>query len=234
MKKFLLVLALASAITTFGQSKFANKPGGQLSIGIRSTTSLFSDESGTGRGFGGQFRLRFYHLLNSEWFADYITSDLGGGLGNRTDYHIGWSVMFYPGFAYYNNQRLKLQPYFLAGHCFDWTYFETNDLLEREEGNSGKRFSSAVQAGIGFHLPLHDRVDLSASAQYMMHFGSELVTEVRTNAGGHQYLYVDEETSSGLEGHLLVTCSLNFRIADLWKNKTKGVQDKAPVMEEGQ
>jgi hypothetical protein len=231
MKKYLLVLALASAMTAFGQSKFANRPGGQLSFGIRSTTSLFSSETGTGTGFGGQFRLRFFHLLNSEWFADYITSDIGGGLGNRTDYHIGWSVMFYPGFAYTQNARLKMQPYFLAGHCFDWSYYESNDL---QEDNSAKRFSSAVQAGLGFHLPLHDRVDFSLSGQYMIHFGDEVVATTRTNAGGHEYLYFDTEQPAGLEGHVLVTCSLNFRVADLWKNKTKGVQDKAPVLEEQQ
>lgn len=226
-----MVVALASAITAFGQSKFADKPGGQLSLGIRSTTSLFSDESGVGTGFGGHFRLRFLHLLNTEWFADYITSDIQNGMGSRTDYHIGWSVMFYPAFAYTQNARLKMQPYFLAGHCFDWTTFESNDLLYP---NSAKRFSSAVQAGLGFHLPVHDRVDFSMSAQYMMHFGKEVVVSVRENAGNHEYLYFDTEKPESVEGHLLVTCSLNFRIADLWKNKIKGVQDKAPVLEEEQ
>jgi hypothetical protein len=230
MKKCMLVLALASAMAASGQSKFANRPGGQFSLGVRSTTSLFSNESGPGTGFGGQFRIRLSHLLNTEWFADYITSDIANGLGNRTDYHIGWSVLFYPGFAYTQNARLKMQPYFIAGHCFDLTRFESNDLLAR---HVEERFSSAVQAGLGFHLPLHDRVDLSLSAQYMIHFGKEIVPSVRTNAAGWEYLYLDEENSSGLEGHLLVTCSLNFRIADLWKNKSKGVQDKAPVMEEG-
>jgi hypothetical protein len=231
MKKLCLVVALASAMTLFGQSKFGNKPGGQFSLGIRSTTSLFSNESGTGTGFGGQFRLRFFHLLNSEWFADYITSDIENGLGNRTDYHIGWSVMFYPGFAYRNNARLKIQPYLLAGHCFDWSTFESADLLER---NYAERFSSAVQGGIGFHLPLHERVDFSMSAQYMIHFGEEVVVTTRQNAAGHEYLYFDTELPESLEGHVLVTFSLNFRVADFWKNKTKGVQDKAPILEEGQ
>jgi len=184
-----------------------------------------------GTGFGGQVRLRFFRLLNSEWFADYITSDIGNGLGNRTDYHIGWSVMFYPAFAYRNNERLKLQPYLLAGHCFDKTRFESNLFTEN---NVATRFSSAVQAGIGFHLPLHDRVDLSCSAQYMMHFGKEIEPHVRRNAAGTEYLYFDEHAIEGFEGHLLVTFSLNFRLADLWKSKTKGVQDKAPVLEEGQ
>lgn len=231
MKKLLFVAALLSVVTAFGQSKFVNKPGGQFSLGVRTTTSLFSDESGTGTGFGGQFRLRFYHLLNSEWFADYITSDLGNGLGNRTDYHIGWSVMFYPSFAYYNNQRLKPQPYFLAGHCFDWTRFESNLYTEN---NSGKRFSSAVQAGLGFHLPLHERLDFSVSGQYMMHFGRELTWEEHTNAAGVKYISIGSEEPDGIEGHLLVTFSLNFRVADLWEKPVTGVQGTAPKPKEGQ
>lgn len=227
----MLVLALASAITAFGQPKYGERPGGQLSIGIRSTTSLFSDESGTGTGFGGHLRLRFTHLLNTEWFADYITSDLQAGLGNRTDYHIGWSVMFYPGFAYTKGARLKMQPYFLAGHCFDWTYFESTDFIEN---NAANRFSSAVQAGIGFHLPLHNRIDVSMSAQYMIHLGEEIITETRTSTTGKPFLYIDNEQAEGLEGHLLVTVSLSFRVADLWKTMIKGVQDQAPKTEEGQ
>jgi hypothetical protein len=229
MKKFVLVAALLIAVTAIGQSRFANKPGGQLTLGIRSATSLFSDESGVGTGFGGQFRLRFFHLLNSEWFADYITSDLHNGLGNRTDYHIGWSVMFYPSFAYHQNERLKLQPYFLAGHCFDYTRCESNVLFEP---NVASRWSSAVQAGLGCHLPLHDRLDLSFSGQYMMHLGTEINAVVRKNAGGLEYLYFDESQESGLEGHLLLTVSLNVRVADLWKNTIKGVQDKKPMEEQ--
>lgn len=231
MKKLCLVVALASAMTMFGQSKFGNRPGGQFSLGVRTTTSLFSDESGVGTGFGGQFRIRFFHLLNSEWFADYITSDIGNGLGNRTDYHIGWSVMFYPAFMYRNNERLKLQPYLLAGHCFDYTRFEGNDFAEN---NVMTRWSSAVQAGLGFHLPLTERVDFSLSGQYMMHFGKEIEPQIRLNGAGQEFLAFDEHEIEGLEGHLLVTCSLNFRIADLWKNQIKGVQDKAPVIQEQQ
>jgi hypothetical protein len=231
MKKLCLIAALFSAAILSGQSKFGNNPGGQFSLGVRSTTSLFSDESGTGTGFGGQFRIRFSHLLNSEWFADYITSDVGNGLGTRTDYHIGWSVMFYPAFAYRNNERLKLQPYLLAGHCFDYTRFEGNDFAEH---NVRTRWSSAVQAGIGFHLPLTDRLDLSCSGQYMMHFGKEIAPHVRKNAAGNEFLYFEEHAIEGLEGHLLVTCSLNVRIADLWKNTAKSGKSKSPAKEQQQ
>lgn len=227
----MLVIALSMGITAFGQSRLSNKPGGQLTLGVRSATSLFSDESGVGSGIGGQIRLRLFHLVNTEWFADYITSDLYNGLGNRTDYHIGWSVIFYPGFAYRENERMKLQPYFVAGHCFDYTRCESNVPFEP---NTRSRWSSAVQAGLGFHLPVHDRVDLSLTGQYMMHLGPQLSATVRSNAGGLKYLYFDEEPRTGLEGHLLITVSMNVRLADLWKNKIKGVQDKKPIEEDQQ
>jgi hypothetical protein len=228
MKRILMVIALCIAITSFAQSRLGNRPGGQFSLGVRTTSSLFSKESGPGTGFGGQFRLRFLDLLNSEWFADYITSDIGGGIGNRTDYHIGWSVMFYPGFAYYQGQKGKLQPYLLAGHCFDYTFVQGNDF---RENNSMSRWSSAVQGGLGLQYPFHERIDFSVSAQYMYHFGLEIQPDVRYNAAGTPFLVFDEENKSGLEGHLLISFSMNVRIADLWKNKIKGVQDKKPVEE---
>ncbi|MFM2018249.1 MAG: hypothetical protein RL007_1905 [Bacteroidota bacterium] len=228
MKRILTVAAIILALTATAQSRLGNRPGGQFSLGVRTTTSLFSNESGIGTGFGGQFRLRFFELLNSEWFADYITSDVGNGIGNRTDYHIGWSVMFYPGFAYYQGQKGKLQPYFLAGHCFDYTYVEGNDF---RENNSMSRWSSAIQGGLGVHYPFHDRIDVSLSAQYMYHLGTEIHPNVRYNAAGTPFLAFEEEEKTGLEGHVLISCSMNVRIADLWKNKIKGVQDKKPVEE---
>jgi hypothetical protein len=54
---------------------------------------------------------------------------------------------------------------------------------------------------------------------------------VRYNAAGTPFLAFEEEEKTGLEGHVLISCSMNVRIADLWKNKIKGVQDKKPVEE---
>ncbi|MCE2772452.1 MAG: hypothetical protein LW750_03280 [Bacteroidetes bacterium] len=43
---------------------------------------------------------------------------------------------------------------------------------------------------------------------------------------------MDEANEAGLEGHLLVTWSINYRFADLWKKTFKGVQDKKPIDKE--
>ncbi|MCE2772451.1 MAG: hypothetical protein LW750_03275 [Bacteroidetes bacterium] len=98
MKKLMLVMLMAFAFITTQAQRGVHRPG-EISVGVRSTNSLFSGHSGPGVGFGGQMRLRLLEYVNTEWFADHITSGIGS-VGNRTDYHIGWSVLFYTPFAY--------------------------------------------------------------------------------------------------------------------------------------
>ena len=159
------------------------------------------DES-AGFGVGGQFRLQFADRVNSDWFFDYITSDISD-VATRTDYHIGWSVMYY----LTQDPATRLRPYLLAGHCFDYTIFEDNSGIELKK----ERFSSAVQAGAGVHLNLTERLDLSFVTQYMLHLGNELHAEVHN---GH--LHFHESHGSSFEGHLLFHLSINYKIADLW------------------
>ncbi len=220
MKRLLICTCLLAAIAVQAQNRKPNRNvGGQFSLGVRSTASLFSgDGNGIGTGAGGQFRIRFYDFLNSEWFADYITSDVGG-IGTRTDFHIGWSVMFYlPKQKPFKKYRPK--PYFLAGHCFDYTRVQGNNPFY-QVGYAASRWSSAIQSGLGMHIPFSERVDLSFSAQYMFHLGKELVSEERTAANGDAFLHVEEDDHAGLDGHLFLTCSLNIRIADLWRDHGK-------------
>ena len=79
-----------------------------------------------GVGIGGQFRLQLGKRLNTEWYFDYLTSEVGD-FAQRNDYHIGWSVMYYPG-KHVDFSRL-LQPYLILGHCFDYT-----DVLKKTTG----------------------------------------------------------------------------------------------------
>lgn len=232
MKKLVIFLALCFPAAAFAQSN--KSPGGEFSLGVRSTVSLFNDGgSGTGTGFGGQFRLRFYEFLNSEWFADYITSGIGS-IGTRTDYHIGWSVMFYftqlnPGNS--NTEHFKpfrLRPYFLTGHCFDYTRFRSNSPYpDYNLHGDAHRWSSAIQAGLGCHIPFTPKLDLSVNAQYMLHLGKEIIMEERIGPNDANYLYTAVQDASGLEGHLLVSFTLNYRIADLWHDK-KGALGNGP------
>lgn len=232
MRRKLVLLFVLVPFFVFAQAN--RNSGGQFSLGVRSTVSMFNDSgTGMGTGFGGQFRLRFFEFLNSEWYADYLTSGIGQ-IGTRTDYHVGWSVMFYLGKPKRGVYKAYVpKPYFLTGHCFDYTRVNGNNPFYLSN-SSASRWSSAVQAGFGMHIPLSPRFDFSTSAQYMMHFGKEILTEERTAANGDKFLYTNLEDDAGIEGHLLITFSLNYRLADFWKDSQKGGAAKAPIIEEGQ
>jgi hypothetical protein len=184
---------------------------GMFSVGGRTTVSLFNDggTNNLGTGLGGQFRLQFVDRINSDWFFDYLTSDIGT-VGTRTDYHIGWNVIYYPYLQkdnYVNFILSKFKPYIVAGHCFDYTQFKAN----QDPSNFVERWSSAVQAGIGTHVNLSKKLDLTLMSQYMVHLG----THIESRQDGNQ-LILTEEKGASLEGHLLVTVGLNYKIGKLW------------------
>lgn len=185
---------------------------GRFELGTRTTLSLFENDGYTGFGAGGQFRIWLGNKLNTEWYADYITTDIGG-LGNRKTGHIGWSVMFYP------LNTKKITPYLVAGHCFDYATITVYD----DKQTSKSRKSAAVQIGIGTSFILTEKLDFSISGQYMSHIGDDIHT-YETTLNGKKTLSFDnpDEHShshshgTSIEGHLLITVSLNFKIAKLW------------------
>lgn len=207
------VLMLCIATLMWGQeTKTSYTDQGQFSLGLRTTTSVFGHDPVPGLGVGGQARLQLMKFINTEWFADYITMDLKGA-GTRNNAHIGWSVMFYP------KELGKFVPYVIAGHCFDYAkviplstpYFDRSDEVI-------SRWSSAVQAGLGTHFFLNERFNLTFSAQYMMHLGNHLDYELQETVDGY-YLDTnptDHSHDARLEGHILLTASINYRIADFW------------------
>lgn len=205
--KFLIVGLLVVTITSFSftQDLDQEKLSGTLEVGARSTLSLFNDhaDESVGRGIGGQFRLRFSDRVNTEWFFDYLNSSIGN-YAQRTDYHIGWSVLYYP---LKPNER-TLYPYVLAGHCFDYTLIKGN----RADDMSANRWSSAVQGGLGMHYKFTSYFDVSLTGQYMMHLGKHLHGHLKESGEFH----IHEEGSNALEGHLLVNLSFNFKIGKLW------------------
>jgi hypothetical protein len=197
----------------FSQEK-TNSKGGEIELGVRNTLSTFGSTENTGYGFGGQFRIRISNKLNTEWFADFIAEDIDG-IAKRNDYHIGWSVMFYP----FNPENKKVTPYILAGHCFDYTKISAVQIQSTENIHpEASRLSSATQVGIGTQFHLSEQFNLSVSSQYMVHLGQDLHTEVHYE-NGIKELHVEKEghgESLSLEGHILFTISLNYKIADLW------------------
>lgn len=206
-KSILLLALLLSCSIVFAQSK---NESGQFFLGVRSTSSLFTDAGSPGSGVGGMFRIRMGKRVNTEWFADYLTTNLQN-LGYRRDGHIGWSVLFY--LSKDPMQAKKLSPFLIAGHCFDYT--KVYVLADKKNED---RWSSAVQMGIGTHYNLTEKFDVSLTAQYMSHLGADLHSHIEEQ-GGVKKLEIEKHGSAGLEGHLLLTLSLNYRLGNLWRTK---------------
>lgn len=225
MRKIVIIASMLIGAPVWGQeSVTANNEAGQVELGTRSTISLFDDQTYPGLGYGGQFRIRASKKLNTEWYADYIKTDIGG-LGTRETIHIGWSVMFYP-FAS-ESKKGSVTPYLIAGHCFDHAKVSAN-ITGGVEFPKKERWTTAVQLGIGANYYLSDQINLSLSTQYMYHIGNDLhVEEVKAGvesdehaAHDHDYLLIEDgHDGAVLEGHLLTTLSLNVRIFDFINKK---------------
>ena len=202
--KHLLFIALLVPAISFAQEE---KPS-RFSLGVRSTLSLFNHggEDDAGYGAGGHFRVLLTKRLNTEWFADYLSNATHGSAARR-DAHIGWSVMYY--LVDPDNFKRKLTPYLVAGHCFDYTQVSLNHInpfIDAIGPETDSRWSSAIQAGLGTHYNLTQRFDVSIAAQYMIHFGEEYHIEELP------YRRIVTEYHNGLEGHLLVSLSLNIKL----------------------
>lgn len=215
MKRFALSLIslffLSSTNWSQSENNFAEK--GQLSLGWRTTTSVFGHDPVPGLGVGGQFRLQLLDYLNTEWFADWITMDLSGA-GTRNNAHIGWSVLFYP------KKLNRFVPYAIAGHCFDYAkVVPLSTTINDRSGEIISRWSSAVQMGLGTHYYLSNRFNITFSAQYMLHLGKHLDYELEEQTNGQYYLNTNMATQheeAAVEGHILLTFSLNYTLGKLW------------------
>lgn len=201
---FLLVLLMYSKGFAQDSSKTFSSSAGWFSLGGRSTLSTF-DSDGTGLGTGGQFRIQLSNSVNTDWFADYISINISDKIRSEY-YHIGWSVLYYP-FDKLKFPKL-LQPYILMGHCFDYNV----KTIIQQPSISKTRLGSAVQAGLGTHFNLSERFDISLTTQYMIHLTKELEAEIDGNN-----VSIVEDKNATLEGHLLTTISLNYKLFRLWK-----------------
>jgi hypothetical protein len=220
MKKLLLIALLTPLFSNAQNSETKDYESGKLQLGMRTVVSAFSDSKYTGFGLGGQFRLKLGNRLNTEWFADYITTNVED-YANRTDLHVGWAVQYYP----CNNviKKGKITPYIEAGHCFDYTQIDlipANSLTYYSVVKSASRWSSAMHAGLGSCFNLADNFDVSFSTKYMLHLGNDLHTEVIKGPTDIPMVELSEGKTT-LEGHLLFTLSFNVYIGDLWGREKK-------------
>ncbi len=190
----LLLLAVA-AFAQPQKTKF--KP--VISVGSRNTISAFSSDEATGTGVGAQFRVQPGRRINTEWYFDYIFSKTEFSI--RNDYHIGWSLLFYPKTK--SEAPGLFQPYLIAGHCFDHTQvFEKN-----HKANQESRLSLATQAGVGTHINITPRFDCTLAGQYMLHFGKEIEAELE-----NEKVVIYKTNHSGIDGHMLLTVGFNYKL----------------------
>lgn len=214
MQILTVIVGILLSTSVFSQ----NLPGkGMLSLGTRSTLSTFEEDKANdmGLGLGGQFRLQVNDRINTEWFSDFIKTNISN-LGYRNTAHIGWSVMYYPWKGVKENVAL-LKPYVMMGHCFDYAKYTlaTRDpnstFIGTTEYTKSSRLTSAIQGGIGTHINLSPRFDFSLSSQYMIHIGGHTHIEIHDGVP-----YMHEEKGLNFQGHLLFTLSMNYKIANLW------------------
>lgn len=201
---------ITAALLLVGIYAFAQKDStaGEFSLGMRSTISTFTDAGSTGLGAGGQFWIRVSKHLNTEWYADYINTNVQN-LGLRRDAHIGWSVVFYLD----KNPLVthKFTPYIVAGQCFDYTYVYSDYL-----NTSAERWSAAApQGGFGVTYRITRNFDFSAIVQYMLHLGTHVNSEILTDDFGYKYLNITHEPGASLDGHLLINLSVNYMLGKL-------------------
>ncbi|MCO5260126.1 MAG: hypothetical protein M9916_08285 [Crocinitomicaceae bacterium] len=199
---FVLVIFWIASFWTYSQElKIKKNQGGLFSFGVRTTSSFFGDVNSF--GFGGQMRLQLADRLNTEWFGDFTRGNLKNR-ANRSDYHIGWSVMYY----FTNKVAPPVKPYIIAGHCFDRTVITDN----LDKTHSVVKNSSAIQAGAGVHFNLTERLDITLIAQYMFHLGKDVHAHINDDGD----LHLETHKGTGIEGHLLLNLGINYKIADLW------------------
>jgi hypothetical protein len=205
--RILCFALLLTAMTIPGMAQNTLQ-GGRFGVGMRNTVNLWNENKMVGLGAGGQFKLAFSPRVNTDFFADIITSR-GEALTYRKDYHIGWGVQFALPKSGFGSHRIV--PYLMAGQCFDLTKvgFQMNT-------ESPLIFSAAVQGGGGISSFVHRSVELNLQLQYMMHLTQHVDLTYEIVQGQLETGYEIEKGASA-EGHLLATFSMTFYFLQLWK-----------------
>ncbi|HYV94748.1 MAG TPA: hypothetical protein VE978_23440 [Chitinophagales bacterium] len=177
---------------------------GVFTVGIRTGLVFSSDNSGwnIGQGMGLQARIMATSHINTEWYFEYFH---GGytSQGVRTDGHIGGLVLLYP-----QHRLQRVAPFLAVGPNAD--YLKLRERINKK--NFVSRWSLAANSGIGMHINLTRRSDMTITTMYMLHFGQELILPLEDAS-----VITIPRSGSGTDGHFIVNISFNYKIADLWK-----------------
>ena len=188
----------------------ANGQIGMFSMGIGSTISIFSDgtRNYSGNALTGQMRFQLWKNISSEWFGDYAITDVQGK-AQRMDAHGGFSIMPY----FITKSTSRIQPYPVAGFCIDYSKFNKTGTYRDINGepNFLERYSFASQVGFGTQIHLSEKIDLSVIAHYMFHLGNDIHAHFENDD-----VHFEKSKSASLEGHLLLSMTVNVKLIDLW------------------
>lgn len=200
----LLVVCLLIPFITSAQKplKIKYTQAGIFALGIRVPFAVTSTPDGTSvlQGLGCESRLQLGRHYNTEWFVEYVRGQYGNA-SVRSDTHIGGEFMLYPQF-----KMRRVQPFVAAGPMADFSSVHE----QSDKSNNASRWSLAAAAGLGMHINITWRTDITIAAKYLVHFG-EKISPVYS---GDEVFYL---TDSGVDGQLMLTLSMNFKMFDLWK-----------------
>lgn len=181
--------------------KYTN--GGIFSLGARVPFGFNGSPDGmnVSQGIGLSSRLQLGYHYNTEFYGEYLKGRYGDNAikGNA---HIGGSFILCT-----QHKLRRVQPIFFAGPDADYEKIhQTTD-----ESNAASRWNFAAHAGIGMHINVSWRSDITVSTAYMMRFGPK----IETVSSGDEPLYTTG--GNGVDGQVMLTVSMNFKMLDLWK-----------------
>ncbi len=176
---------------------------GIFALGIRTGMAISNNDGWYfSPGWGAQTRIQASRHFNTEWYLEFFHGAYTD-YAVRTDGHIGGLLMWYP-----QHRPQNVAPFLCLGPNAD--YIKLRDRLNKE--NFTSRWSLGAQAGIGMHITLTRRSDITISTQYMTHFGQSMALAVNEST-----VVTIPKSGSGLDGHILLNVSMNYKMADLWK-----------------
>ncbi|MBP9882271.1 MAG: hypothetical protein KBF32_02630 [Chitinophagales bacterium] len=201
----LLFILLLLPLLTMGQKplKIKYTTAGIFALGVRVPFGFAGSPDGVNisQGLGINSRIQLGKHYNTEFYGEYLNGRYGDS-AVRNNAHIGASFMLYT-----QNKLRRVQPFFFAGPDADYEKIhQTTDVT-----NVASRWNFAAHGGLGMHINVSWRSDITISTAYMLHFGPKIET-ISTN---DQQLYVAD--GKGVDGQLMVTVSMNFKMLDLWK-----------------
>lgn len=176
---------------------------GIFALGVRIPFGFSDSPDGLNisQGLGLNSRIQLGKHYNTEFFGEYLNGRYGDS-SVRNNAHIGASFMLYT-----QNKLRRVQPFFFAGPAADYEKIHQTT----NAANTASRWNFAAHGGLGMHINVSWRSDVTISTAYMLRFGPK-IESISTN---DQQLFV--AGGNGVDGQLLVTVSMNFKMLDLWK-----------------